>query len=631
VRSGSCEDGSTAAGRLSTVTNPAAKRISYSVDGIGQRTRIIEPGGGRFSYFYDAAGRTDHLINPQAQRTSWAYDDANRVTASRLANGARASYVYDDANELLRVVNFTPAGVTISSFAYKYDPAGNRIRVVEANGDQVTWSYDNAYQLTREIRSGANAYAITYSYDPVGNRLTKRDGGAPTTYAYDASNQVQTTQDSTGTTNYSFDANGNQTRTIDPTGARTSWSWDFENRLTGVRLPAGVPNTFTYNADDKRVQKQDSSGTAKAIWDLESILVETDQNDVTQVIYTLAPEAYGPLVSQFRSAATNFYHFDGPGSTDRLTDINQAVTDNYLYVAFGTIRTSTVTTTNPYRYVGRAGYYYDPDLLQMYLRARHYLPALGRFVSRDPIFLEAPELERLYVYARNNPLLMTDPSGLRVCHWIHQLGGPACDVPEFEQPNCFVLWLWPSKTACGFWDQADGLFGLLFSVRATFLGMCRCCEYRQCVKRFSPARKWKSGQAGPWQGTWIPFFKEDAVIEKRPPYRLKDYGHRFYRVNQVSDEYLPDRPTGCWYRNIDTPGNGDLEEVKASLKPGEGIEFHIRLSFQFHVKDYCFNPNANPCDITTSIIVQTRYNYVACDGYMTRDTVFKPAPPPDQI
>jgi RHS repeat-associated protein len=148
------------------------------------------------------------------------------------------------------------------------------------------------------------------------------------------------------------------------------------------------------------------------------------------VIYTLAPGVYGPLVSQFRNAATNFYHFDGIGSTDRLTDINQAVTDNYVYVAFGTIRTSTVTTTNPYRYVGTIGYYYDRDLLQMYLRARHYLPALGRFISRDPAFLLEPELQRLYVYAANDPMILSDPSGLRLCHWIHQLGGPACDVPD---------------------------------------------------------------------------------------------------------------------------------------------------------------------------------------------------------
>src|SRR5262249_18213049 len=156
---------------------------------------------------------------------------------------------------------------------------------------------------------GANAYTITHSYDPVGNRLAERDGGSPTTFAYDAANQLLTQKDSTGTTTYLFDANGNQARAIAPAGGRTTWTWGYENRLTTVRLPAGVPNTFTYNADDKRVQKQDSSGTAKAIWDLQNILLETNQGDATQVLYTLQPEVYGNLVSQIRNSATNYYHF----------------------------------------------------------------------------------------------------------------------------------------------------------------------------------------------------------------------------------------------------------------------------------------------------------------------------------
>jgi RHS repeat-associated protein len=176
-----------------------------------------------------------------------------------------------------------------------------------------------------------------------------------------------------------------------------------------------VPNTFTYSAEGKRLQRQDSSGTLNAIWDSENILLETDQNGVTQAVYTLAPALYGSVVSQFRNAATNVYHFDGIGSTDRLTDMNQVVTDNYLYVAFGSIRTSSGTTANPYRYVGVAGYYFDPDLLQMYLRARHYVPAQGRFLSREPGFSQGDVLELPYLYSGNNPLLFSDPSGLKKC------------------------------------------------------------------------------------------------------------------------------------------------------------------------------------------------------------------------
>jgi RHS repeat-associated protein len=206
--------------------------------------------------------------------------------------------------------------------------------------------------------------------------------------------------------------------------------------LTGVRLPVGVPNTFTYNADDERVQRQDSNGTLNEIWDQQNVLLETDQNGVTQAIYTLTPASYGNLISQFRNAATNFYHFDGLGSTDRLTDVNQTVTDNYLYIAFGTIRTSTGSTANAYRYQGRIGYYYDPDVVQMYVRARHYIPAIGRFASRDAAGIQLPDREQLYVYATNNPLVYGDPSGLKKCYVGEETGWAlACDVDSGSNGN----------------------------------------------------------------------------------------------------------------------------------------------------------------------------------------------------
>src|SRR5262249_49984872 len=160
---------------------------------------------------------------------------------------------------------------TLSSFAYALDAVGNRTRVIESDGTRVTWSYDNTYQLTRERRSGANTYDVTYTYDPAGNRKAMLTGGVTTTYAYDSAHQLLTLKDNTGTTTFSYDADGNQALKTAPGGGRMTTTWDYENRPTRVLLPSGGRNTFQYDADGKRVQTQDSGGTAKHVWDQQNI------------------------------------------------------------------------------------------------------------------------------------------------------------------------------------------------------------------------------------------------------------------------------------------------------------------------------------------------------------------------
>lgn len=398
------DDGS----RVRTVTNSANKRLTYSYDAVNERTRLIEPGGGRFTTSYDAAGQRKVLTNPQSERTTFSFDDAGKETLQRLASGCRISTTYDDAGRLKRVTNLNGAMTTLSSFQYLLDAAGNRTGIKEASGDRVTLSYDTTYQLTRERRSGANSFDVTYSYDKVGNRKTKDESGVRTTTTYDAGNQIVWSQNNTGRTTHTFDQAGNQTRTLTPGADRTTYVWDYENRLSGIRLPSGTRNTFLYDGDDKRVQAEDSSGTTKSIWDLENILQETDGSNVTQATFTLWPALYADLVSQRRGSTTNFFLFDGLGSTDRLTDASGGVTDSYLYYAFGGLKTSSGATTNRFRYIGRHGYFANLDFQEYHVRARYYSPIMGRFLSHDPIEWE----ENLYRYVHNRPAMFIDPSGL---------------------------------------------------------------------------------------------------------------------------------------------------------------------------------------------------------------------------
>ena len=357
------------------------------------------------------------------------------------ANGAIAEYDYDGAGRLTALRNLKANRSALSIFTYTYDAVGNRTQVEEANGDVVSYSYDEIRQLTRERRSGANAYDTTYTYDGVGNRVTKEESGALTTYSYDAANQLLTVEDNVGLTSFSYDANGNTVLELRPNGDRVTYSWDIENRQTKVELPASVVNTITLDGDGKRRSIEDSTGLKKLIWDRENILAELDNANATLVAYTLAPETYGNLISQRRSGATSFHHFDGLGSTNKLTDSNAASLVEYLYRAFGQQTILSGSSANPFTWVGKLGYYRQSDAADFWVRARVVKPSLGRWLSKhglldhllpthaNPALERRPRLSRRrslrsslevvpehpYGYGENNPISLIDPSGQ---HWI---------------------------------------------------------------------------------------------------------------------------------------------------------------------------------------------------------------------
>ena len=399
-------------GRPSVVVNPVGLRLSYAYDAASQRKYLIEPEGARFTYTFDADGRTNYVANPQGQRATWSYDAASRVTGIHYANTTRTSYLYDNASQLLRVANLNSTSTTLSSFSYALDGVGNRLRVVESTGNRVTWSYDKTYQLKNEQRSGSNSYNITYTYDPVGNRLILINGGVPTTSTYDAANELSTSNAfSVGVTTYTSDANGNLLTSLNPSGQRITNTWDFENRLTQVALPSAIVDTFTYNGDGQRVQKIDSTGTTKHVWDGQNILLETNASNIIQVVYTLQPTFFGNLISQWRSGIGSFYLFDRLGSTTQLADGAGSVTDSYLYDSWGDIVLANGSTNNAFRYVRCFGYYSDVDISDLSVRARTYSPLLGRFLSKEP-HRTLPSGIGPYSYGRNNPVGLIDPAGL---------------------------------------------------------------------------------------------------------------------------------------------------------------------------------------------------------------------------
>ena len=93
-----------------------------------------------------------------------------------------------------------------------------------------------------------------------------------------------------------------------------------------------------------------------------------------------------------------------------LTDATGAITKSYTYDAFGVEQNIDDADDNAFRYCGE---YYDSESGTIYLRARYYDPAIGRFISRDSVTGENtdPLSLNLYTYCHNNPIIGIDPSG----------------------------------------------------------------------------------------------------------------------------------------------------------------------------------------------------------------------------
>ena len=366
---------------------------------------------------------------------------------------------------------------------------GNRTRVVESTGNRVTWVYDTAYQLRNERRSGSNSYNITYVYDPAGNRSQMVNGGASTTYTYDAANELLTSKTAGGTTTNTWDADGNLLGTRTPANQRTTYSWDFENRMNQAALSSGTVDTFTFNGDGDRVQRIDSTGTSNFVLDGQNALLETNASQVVQVVYTLEPMPFGLIVSQRSSGATSYYAFDVIGSTTQLTDsTGSSVLNSYLYDSFGNVVSSQQNVANPFQFTGREACLFDGDLNFVYMRARSYNPTVGRFSRKDPLKPNRRETNR-YTYALNRPNMFTDPSG-----WV-------C-IDDCDNPNpCDALNKWLADPEGSPLDPTvfdTDLFNFkLNSLRAAG-GLILCCKGKMRICALDMYVK----RDGVWERIW---------------------------------------------------------------------------------------------------------------------------------
>ncbi|RLA59831.1 MAG: hypothetical protein DRQ89_13575, partial [Epsilonproteobacteria bacterium] len=428
-----------ARGRLSNVLHPDLSNISYSYDEVGNKLAVTTPAGATINT-YDSLNRLQTVTAPDSGVTAYRYDNVGNRSDVTYPNGSVTTYNYDTLNRLVQLVTTKSDSTVVSGYTYTLGSAGNRVQVVEHSGRVVDYTYDAVYRLIGEdFSSPGKNDTITYSYDAVGNRLSKSDNSGTTLYTYDNNNQLL----SAGSMTYSYDANGNRIGMSGGSG-NASYTYDYENRMTTAQAP-GQLTAYDYDADGIRVASSLNGIMTRYLVDKNrpyaQVIEERDFTGSVIVSYVFGDD----LISQHRSSSQSYYIYDGSGSTRQLINFIETVTDTYTYDAFGVEVDRSGRTPNRYLYTGEQ---YDSNVGFYYLRARYYDHLNGRFTSRDPFVgsIYDPESLHKYLYANANPVMYTDPSGMRtLAEGVAVIGLMITVMPTIHATVAGSYWLFAQR------------------------------------------------------------------------------------------------------------------------------------------------------------------------------------------
>ena len=341
--------------------------------------------------------------------------------------------------------------VILDHYSYEYDRAGNRVsksNELHAAFDEV-YDYDNLDRLVSSER--ADDYDQTWTLDGQGNFASFDDDGTSQDRTTNAANEITGISGTWAEPGY--DAAGNMTLSPRPSGegqgeglqmVRDAW-----NRLVAVYEDDGdgqfEPGTddaliaaYEFDAANRRIEKVLSASHAHYFYNnqwqlLEERFVDGQGATISANQHVFSPDYIdSPIV--WRHDANGDGDYDDQGDLLRyyLSDANHnttAVVDSatglvvnrYVYNAYGSHTVYDANWSNPAAPTADgimySGYWRDAETGNYLARNRFYNTALATWISRDPIGYKGKDVN-LYRYVKDNPVVLTNPTGLtvKVCH-----------------------------------------------------------------------------------------------------------------------------------------------------------------------------------------------------------------------
>ena len=315
---------------------------------------------------------------------SYEYDATDSVTKVIEDNGAGSldrRYCYDALGRLIFRNTAAACGSAAKDEAWTYDDAGNRLTAwTQASGVTRTFTYSADGQLTAITNP-----AESLTYDAAGRVAT--DAGWA--YEYDPDGRLASACHAASCTGSGFD--------------RLDFSYDGDGRRTKILATSagvGVTTTdLTYSGDAPAQEITNGTVTRTYVTDEGGTIVRFCDPDCANptATYLVGWSAHGDALNTSRINA----------------DGTLTLANSYRYDTWGRPTTTTHNSIPDlgfrYLYVGAADVQWDNQLGAglLYMHARTYHPALGRFLQPDPARADAS----LYGYVENSPVTKVDPSG----------------------------------------------------------------------------------------------------------------------------------------------------------------------------------------------------------------------------
>ncbi|WP_295433562.1 PKD domain-containing protein [uncultured Thiodictyon sp.] len=460
------------AGRLKTLTVPEGT-LSYGYHATtGRLNRITAPDGGALGLTYDGSLLTGATwTGTVAGSIGFAYDNDLRVSSINVNGANPIAYQYDPDSLLTQAGALTltrnaqhglltgstlsrvtdtwtyngfgepktyaaaQAGAALLDIGYTRDQLGRIVEKTETIGGVTStdgYGYDDAGRLVEVRKDGV--VQTTWGYDDNGNR-TQVNGlevahyddqdrlldyqGAD--YAYTANGELLTKTQGANVTRYGYDVLGNLRQVTLPGGTVIDYLTDGKNRRIGKKVNGVLTQGLLYQDQLKPLAQLDGAG-----------------NIVSRFVYATRVNVPDYMI---KGGTTYRIITDHLGSPRLVVNTATGVAVQRMdYDAWGTV----LLDNNPgFQPFGFAGGLYDRDTGLVRFGARDYDAGVGRWLGKDLIGFGGAQTN-LYVYALDDPLNFTDPTG-QWC-WSTFLENY---VSNFQRTNEFFFGGWTKLTRTG--------------------------------------------------------------------------------------------------------------------------------------------------------------------------------------